>query len=91
MPQLLASNEAEESCEFKNYGENMFCAVRLVRANIFNHCLFLILLNQGLSLFTKVWNALPDNIKTAQNTITFKNLVKSWFFGNKFACPFCGR
>ena len=27
----------------------------------------------------KIWNSLPESIKTAQNTRQFKNLIKTWF------------
>ena len=33
----------------------------------------------------KIWNSLPDETKTAQNTKKFKNLIKTWFLSNKCA------
>ncbi len=34
----------------------------------------------------KFRSALPDDIKTAQNSRQFKDLVKTWFLENKYAC-----
>ena len=39
----------------------------------------------------KIWNSLPESIKTAQNTRQFKNLIKTWFLENKCACSFCSQ
>ena len=39
----------------------------------------------------KIWNSLPDEIKTAQNTKHFKNLIKTWFLANKCECSFCAK
>ena len=39
----------------------------------------------------KIWNSLPDEIKTAQNTKQFKNSIKTWFLSNKCACSFCNK
>ena len=33
----------------------------------------------------KIWNSLPESIKTAQNTRQFKNLIKTLFLENKCA------
>ena len=36
----------------------------------------------------KVWNSLPFHIKTSENLIQFKNLVKHWN-GNSCSCTVC--
>ena len=37
----------------------------------------------------KIWNSLPESIKTAQNTRQFQNLIKVLFIENKCASSFC--
>ena len=39
----------------------------------------------------KIWNSLPDEIKTDQNTKQFKNSIKTWFLSNKCAGSFCNK
>ena len=39
----------------------------------------------------KIWNSLPESIKTAQNTRQYKNLIKTWFLENKCTCSFCSK
>ena len=37
---------------------------------------------------SKVWNSLPTHIKTSENLIQFKSLMKNWN-GNSFSCTVC--
>ena len=39
----------------------------------------------------RIWNSLPDEIKTAQNAKQFKNLIKTWFHENKCTRSFCSK
>ena len=37
---------------------------------------------------SKVWNSLPSHIKTSENLIQFKSLMKNWN-GNSCSCTVC--
>ncbi len=39
----------------------------------------------------KVWNSLPNEIKSSKNAYQFKILIKDWFFNNQCACNACSQ
>ena len=39
----------------------------------------------------KIWNSLPNEIKSSRNANQFKTLIKDWFFENKCACSICSQ
>ena len=39
----------------------------------------------------KIWNSLPNEIKSSRNANQFKTLIKDWFFENKCTCSICSQ
>ena len=39
----------------------------------------------------KIWNSLPNEIKSSKNASQFKVLIKDWYFENQCACNACSQ
>ena len=39
----------------------------------------------------KIWNSLPNKIKSSKNASRFKVLIKDWYFENQCACNACSQ